>query len=356
MSQKSNLKKKLALTLAVASTLVASASFAATPLRVVATPSPNVFPMLLALANNPNLPVTLVPVATGGDITSKFQAGEGDVLLSMTYTAAKKVTSGAIPDLKLVDVTFWRGFFMLAPTANSVTSFSQLNGKGVLVSGPTSGGKGGGPDLIFQAAAKRAGYTVSNFDMCYTAVNTAAPLFVNQYALNTDPDCNPASTESASGSSMVEPAATGIVMNAKQAGVSISKAIDVQKLFTGYGTAWATTELPHGGVSILNSVLANADSKKEADTFLTAYNNAVNQIAASKGNLRAMKSISDTISTGITTYYGQYGLSIPSAVIMSSLQSGDLVFRSNSSVSSIKAPLNSFLTEVVGTPIPSTFY
>lgn len=58
---------------------------AAAPLRVVATPNPNVFPLLLALARQPALPAVLVPIADGAQIDSTFSAGQGDTLLAMTY-------------------------------------------------------------------------------------------------------------------------------------------------------------------------------------------------------------------------------------------------------------------------------
>jgi len=140
------------------------------PLRIVATPNPNVFALLLAMARQPALPVSLIPIGDGGQIDSTFAAGQGDALLAMTYTMAKKVISGKVPDLQLLRVNLWRGFSELAPSAAGVTSFSQLVGKGLLVSGPTSGGKGGGPDLIFQAALKRAGYGVADFKVCYLPV------------------------------------------------------------------------------------------------------------------------------------------------------------------------------------------
>lgn len=355
-------KQKLALTLAVASTLVAINSWAATPLRVIATPNPNVFPMLLALANNPDLPVTIVPVATGADIVSKFKTNEGDMLLSMTYTAAQAVATGKIPDLKLVDVTFWRGFFILAPSESEITNFSQLKGKGLLISGPTSGGKGGGPDLILQAAIRHAGYNASDFNICYTSVMKAAPQLAHQSPLSSNIECDPFNDSPSFSSSMVEPAASGMIMNSNmigmkgEKGIKLKKSIDMQKLFTGYQNAWAITELPHGGVSIKGYILKNKETLAQSKLVLEAYNNAVDQLSEARGSMMRMHYLASMISSGITKYYGQYGLSLPAPVIMSSLMSGDLVFRSNTTVASIQKPLDAFLTDVVQKKIPKSFY
>ena len=249
----------IALTLAVGfiqPTLAAQTNV--TPLRVVSTPNPNVFPLLLAMKQNPQLPVSLVPVGTGSDIVNAFSSGQGDALLSMTYTAAQDVTSGKIPQLELVSVNFWRGFWILAPKSAQISQFSQLANDGVLIAGPTAGGKGGGPDLIFQAAARQAGMGASSFNLCYLPVMQAAPMMVQQQPMNSNSACASTDSMAPTGISLVEPAATGLVMQSKMStasnAVAINKAIDVQTLFTDYN-AWPHTELPHGGMSVLASVL-----------------------------------------------------------------------------------------------------
>ncbi|HQT25472.1 MAG TPA: hypothetical protein PLK99_02590, partial [Burkholderiales bacterium] len=92
--KRSGLKKLLAIAL-----LLWCGDAISTPLRVVSTPNPNVFPLLLAMSENPGLPVTLVPVATGNDIVNAFSSGLGDALLSMTYAAAQDVVTGKVPRL-----------------------------------------------------------------------------------------------------------------------------------------------------------------------------------------------------------------------------------------------------------------
>ena len=78
-------------------------------------------------------------------------------------------------------------------------------------------------------------------------------------------------------------------------------------------------------------------------------------INATRSPIELMR-ISKTISAGITRYYGQYGLSIPPAVIAAALATGHLVYRTDLSVNDIHGDLNSFLTEVVGSQPPASFY
>jgi hypothetical protein len=153
-----------------------------------------------------------VPVADAAQIDSRFAAGQGDALLAMTYTMAKKVSTGAIADLQLVRVNLWRGFSELAPSSAAITDFSQLRGKGLLVSGPASGGKGGGPDLIFQAALRRAGLGVADFKVCYLPVMQAAPMLAEQQKMNGNPAYDPTFDFRPTAISLVEPAATGMVL------------------------------------------------------------------------------------------------------------------------------------------------
>ena len=329
-----------------------------TYVHIVATPNPNVFPLLLALAQNPNLPAALTPVANINDAVTALTNGTAESLLSMTYTAAQNVTSGKVPGLELVSVNFWSGFWMLAPQSAAITQFSQLAGKGVLVSGPTSGGKGGGPDLIFQAAAKRAGLTASSFNLCYLPVMQAAPMMLQQQSMNSNSSCNAAYATAPTAISLVEPAATGLILDSQTTGGSsglMVKAINFQSLFTGY-SAWPQTELPHGGVSVMNTLINDSSRQAQLQAVLSAYRSAANSIMAAKGNLAAMSQIANTISAGITTYYGQYGLSIPPQAISAALMSGDFVFRTDLPINSVQTDLDSFLTEVVGTQPPSSFY
>ena len=339
-----------------------AASTAAAPsaatLNVVSTPNPNVFPLLLALAANPALPVKLLAVASSGDAAGDLAAGSADALLSMTYTAAQDVSNASVPDLELVSVNFWSGFWMVAPASAHITQFSQLAGAGVLVSGPTSGGKGGGPDLIFQAAARRAGLSASSFQLCYLPVMQAAPMILQQQAMNSNSACNSGDTSAPLAISLVEPAATGLVIDSTSsapASGTLTKAIDFQSLFSGY-SAWPSSQLPHGGMSVRAPALADATKAASVQTVLAAYRSAVDSIMAAKGNPAASLQIANTLSAGITTYYGQFGLSLPAAAIAAALNNGGMVFRTDLAIGAIQPDLTSFLTEVVGTTPPASFF
>lgn len=329
------------------------------PLRVVSTPNPNVFPLLLAMAQNPKLPVSLLPVGTGSDIVNAFSSGQADALLSMTYTAAQDVVTGKIPQLELVSINFWRGFWILAPKSAQITQFSQLVNQGVLISGPTAGGQGGGPDLMFQAAARQAGMGTSSFRLCYLPVMQAAPMMVQQQAMDSNAACDPSDSMAPTGISLVEPAATGLVMQSKMSSASnavpVAKAIDVQTLFTNYN-AWPTTELPHGGMSVLAPVLDDPQRVAVVKTVLDAYRAAVHNLMAARNHPVILMLISRSIANGITTYYGQYGLSIPAPVIAMALQSGNMVFRDDLSIDHVQPDLGQFLTDVVGNAPPASFY
>jgi ABC-type nitrate/sulfonate/bicarbonate transport system substrate-binding protein len=276
----------------------------------------------------------------------------------MTYTAAKKVTSGKVPGLQLVRVNLWRGFSALTPKDMAVTNFAQLVGKGVLVSGPTSGGKGGGPDLIFQAALKRSGFSLSDFKVCYLPVMEAAPMMAEQKKMNSNPACDSSFDMPPTAISLVEPAATGMVMQTlmptSAAATVLSSSVDYQSLFSGF-TAWPAAQLPHGGLTVLNTVLDDVGRKAQTAQVLAAYDAAVAEIATADTLSKRME-IAQIVSTGITKFYGSMGLTLPAPVIAAALSSQDLVMRGDLGVDAVQADLQRFLNEVVGVTVPVTFY
>lgn len=328
------------------------------PIKLVSTPNPNVFPLLLAKARNPSLPVELMAVASGSDIDQAFANEGAEALLSMTYTAAQKVTSGKIPDLQLAQTYFWRGFWQVAPTTANIKSFDDLVGKGIIISGPTSGGKGGGPDFIFQAAVKRAGHTMADFKICYLPVMQGAPMLSQQQAMNSNPACDPSFAFPPTAISLVEPAATGLKMQAmmnSSGATTLDKAIDVQTLFTGYRD-WPASQLPHGGLSARKAVFDNATKAAALTSVMKAYAAAVQEINDATTRPIKLAEISRIISAGITTYYGQYGLDLPPPVIGKALIQKDMVFRNDLPNAAVKTDLQNFLNEVVGNPVPGSFY
>lgn len=324
-------------------------------LRVAATPNPNLFPLLVALKDDPTLPVEIVPVGNGSEIDKAFAGGKADALLSMTYTAAEKVISGEIPDLRLVYVGLWKGFSEVTYRKDHIQSFRDLRGKGLIVAGPTGGGKNGGPDLIFQAALKRSGMTVVDFKVCYMSVMDAAKLLKKRAMLNTNPHCDLSFDFPAAGISLVEPASAGMIMQSLMpfsTAKSMERSIDFQDLFTDY-TAWPTDQLPHGGLSVTGAVLDDPARERVVATVLSAYKKSVDKI--NNANRFQARNISKTISEGIARYYKKYKLDLPAPVIRVSIVRKKLIFRAHAAAS-IQPDLNRFLTEVVGAAPPPHFY
>lgn len=324
-------------------------------LRIAATPNPNIFPLLVALADDPSLPVEIVPVADSKGIDTVFKQNQADALLAMTYTMAEKVTSGKIPDLRLVFVGLWKGFSEITYKQDKITSFTDLRGKGLIVAGPTGGGKNGGPDLIFQAALKRSGMTIADVHVCYLPVMDAVKLLKEQAPLNSNPHCDPSFSMPASGISLVEPAATGLIMQGMMSissGSGMERGISFQPLFTGY-TAWPNDQLPHGGLSVLGSVLDNPEQAKLVSEVLNAYKRAAEKMSTARG-FRAM-GVAKTISAGMAQYFHAYHLDLPAVVVMAADVRGNLKFRADAPVI-IQDDLDRFLTEVIGTSPPKNFY
>lgn len=88
---------------------------------------------------------------------------------------------------------------------------------------------------------------------------------------------------------------------------------------------------------------------------LTAYDAAVREIAAAS-TLKARGEVAQIISAGITRYYGNLGLELPAPVIAAALMNNELVMRGDLSLAAVQADLHRFLTEVVGSAPPASFY
>jgi hypothetical protein len=324
-------------------------------LRIVATPNPNVFPLLVAMADDPSLPVEIVPVADSKEMDDVFKRGQADGLLAMTYTIAEKVATDKIPDLRLVFVGLWKGFSEITYKKDEVKNFKDLRGKGLIVAGPTGGGKNGGPDFIFRAALKRSGMTTADVHVCYLPVMEAVKLLKEQVPLNSNSHCDPSFSMPASGISLVEPAATGLIMQSMMSDSNASgmeRGVSIQSLFTGY-TAWPNDQLPHGGLAILGSVLDNPEQAKLVGEVLAAYKKAAEEIGTARG-FHAMH-VAKVISAGIEQHFQAYKLDLPAMVVMAAMVRGNLEFRSDAPVT-IQDDLNRFLTEVTGASPPKSFY
>ena len=129
----------------------------------------------------------------------------------------------------------------------------------------------------------------------------------------------------------------------------------IQPLSTGY-TTWPSTQLPHGGLSVLASVSNDTTRATALAQVMTAYTAAINQINSAKSNPMALQKIATTISNGVTTYYGQYGLTLPDAAIAAAIMQNELVFRDDLTLTGIATDLSAFLNEATNTTVPASFY
>jgi len=321
-----------------------------TTLRVVSTPNPSLFPFLLALDSNPDLKATLVPVSGSKTINSAFQENKGDALLSMTYVAAKKSISESIEEMRLHSVNYWRGFQTLSYTEENISDMGDLVGKNYLISGPVGTGENGGPDIFFKAAARIAGFNSDNFNMHYQSLNDGVETFSTQAKMDDN--------QLVAGYLLVEPAATGMIMQGQSQDLSIHRSVDMQKLINDNRsyTAWESTELPLGGLSIAVRVDDDPAYKDSITALTQAYNQGAKDLMDAKGNMQTLREYAQIISDGITEHYAEYGIAIPMPVIMGAIQNGELIYKNNIENSTIQQDLDSFIEDVLEQEIDDSFY
>ncbi|NNM82939.1 MAG: hypothetical protein HKL98_10110, partial [Burkholderiales bacterium] len=350
------------------------------PIRIVSTPNPSVLPLLLAMANHPDLPVQLEPVGQGSEIGKAFSRGGAEGLVSMTWVAALQAIRGVAPDLRLVSVDYWRGFFTLAPSSAHLSRLADLGGRNLLISGPVGGGRDGGPDLLFQALMKRQGFDPSrhsentvqitlggdrisvirrfypsgNLIVYYLPAMEAAKVLVSGAKLD-DGSGIPERSLPASALFMADPAASGIVMEGRMQGASMEKIIDVQSAFSGF-SGWREGELPLGGLSLRAAVLADPSRAGDAHRIVEAYEEAAEEIMAARGRPFRMMRVASAISAGVQKYYGQYGMRLPVMVLASALRNGDLIYRTDIKVGDMIPDLERFDEEMTGSAPPASFY
>jgi hypothetical protein len=327
-------------------------SQAAEPLRIVSTPNPNVFPLLVALSRHPELPVELHPVPDAAGIARELQERTSDVLLAMTYTGAQLAAQGKAADLRLLDVTLWKGFSILAP--EGVHSMAQLAGRGVLVSGPVGGGKGGGPDLILRAALRRAGQDPAGLNLCYLPVGEAVPLLLKQQPMSGHGSCS--GNAPAAAISLAEPAATGLLLRSRfDSAIELKRAIPLEPLFAGF-SAWPADELPHGGLAVRAEVLADGQRAASLTALRQAYREGADILMQARGNPLAMLRVAREVSAGVERWFGTWGMSLPMPVVMAALRDGQLMFHTDRPLEGLRPDLSRFLAEVVGAQqVPAEF-
>lgn len=334
-------------TLAVLAACARAAPARAAPaesIGVVSAPNPHVFPLLLALARDPDLPARLLPIAESRDADALLQSGEASAMLAMSYIAAKKRLSGAVPDLMLYSLNFWRGFFQVA--GEDVRAFSDLRGKRVIVSGPVGNGRGGGGDIIFQAAARRAGLDpAADFEVVYLPVaEGGAAVARGEAAAITIPS----------------PGSTGMVMRAELArrpmmaamarlrGVEVHESvplaahIDIQRVFAGFAT-FPDGQLPLGGMAVTERALADTSLRAKLERVRSAYAEASILLTQAPG------AHAEEVAALFQHYYAPLGAGGPPAMLLErSIASGELVYRGDLGPGEVRQDLLAWLAELNG--------
>lgn len=316
----------------------------ASAIGVVSPPNPHVFPLLLAMARDPDLPVRLLPIAESREADALLQSGEASAMLAMSYIAAKKRVTGAVPDLTLYSLNFWRGFFQVA--GEDVRTFADLRGQRVVVSGPIGNGRGGGGDIIFQAAVRRAGLDpAADFDVAYMPFGEgSAAVARGEAAAITAPS----------------PGSTGMVMRAElarrpmmaamarlrgvEAGPSVPLAahIDIQRVFTGFAT-FPEGQLPLGGMAVTERALADADVRAKLERVRSAYAEA-SVLLTQNGGAHA-----EDVAALFQHYYAPLGAGGPPAMLLArSIEVGDLVYRGDMAPGDVRQDLIAWLAELNG--------
>lgn len=309
-------------------------------LGIASAANPHVFPLLLAMSLEPSLPVRLIPIRESVDAEPLFLGGEADAMLAMTYVGAKKRASGAIPDLRLHSVTTWRGFFEVV--SEGVHDFRDLRGQTVIVSGPMGSGRGGGGDVIFQAAARRQ------------RVDPGRDLLVEY--MPAKQGMARVMAGRASGITIPSPGSTGMILRSRMGGMPGSAnatgaaparpprlgSIDFQRVFSGF-PAFPHGQLPLGGLHASERVMNSASGRARLDHVAQAYARAADAF------MRYPERHTPAIVAGYARHFGALGAEAPPPMLLSrAVAAGDLIYRSDIALDAIRGDLAAWLGELLG--------
>jgi hypothetical protein len=291
-------------------------------------------------------------VAESREADALLNSGEASGALAMTYVAARKRMTRAVPDLRMHSVFFWRGFFQVA--GEEVSSFADLRGKTVIVSGPIGPGRGGGGDIIFQAAVRRQGLDPNtDLNVEYAPVaEGSARVTAGAAAAITLP--SPGSTGLVMRSQIAQrPMAAAMArMRGMEVGESVPLAarIDFQQIFSGFRT-FPSGQLPLGGLCVTERALATADQRGKIDAIARAYGEAVTLFMRDPG------SVAGAMSDLFRHYYEPLGAGGPPGELLSRSSShGDLVYRTDIPLSSVRVDLATWLQELTGQAVDAAFF
>lgn len=318
---------------------------------IVSAPNPHVFPLLLAMSLDPDLPVRLLPVAESRESDALFASGDADAMLAMTYIGAQKRMSGAIPDLRVHSISTWRGFFQVVP--EGISNFDDLRGKTVIISGPVGSGKNGGGDIIFQAAARRQGidpardlhveYMPSSQGIARVAAGLASGITLP----------SPGNTGVVMRSRMAQNPVTGAIMRLRSGeqrkSVPLTSGIDFQNIFNGFAS-FPGGQLPIGGLHVSERALAQSEKRIKLDRVAQAYAKAVARLMSDPASHVGI------ISSLFESHFANVGGGAPPGMLITrSVEAGDLIYRSDVSIDAVRSDLTAWLTELIGRDVDPAF-
>ena len=323
------------------------------PPTVVATPNPAVFPLLLALDRNPALGIRLIPAADGSGMLEALKAGRARAMVAMLATEANIALAHPELGAALADVWMWRGFAVLGTQASGIAAIADVRGKGLLIAGPLSGGRGGGPDLMLKAALRHQGVGPQAALSCYMRVSDAASWIADQKPMGDHPNCEPDKDLPASAILLAEPAATALTLMGHLPGrAALGARLPLEPLFPRSG-AWAPDELPLGGlmVSRPESDLPEPASWAQMNAAVAA---AVQEIRGAEGHLWKALQVAKSIARQFDRTYADMTLHIPTLALALSLYDGTLRYRSDRPVASMRTDLAAWIADVLGTDVART--
>jgi hypothetical protein len=264
--------------------------------------------------------------------------------------------SGAIPDLQLLQITTWRGFFAMA--APAIKSFKQLRGKTIVVSGPVGNGKGGGGDVIFQAVARRQGVDpTKELNVVYEPVAQGIQRVLEGRA---------------EAITLPGPASTGMIMRSRfsQSPIGtifdglfgddtesarvrpddrVARAIDFQTAFSGF-RSFPSGQLPLGGLHATQRALDNERKRTALQLIGSAYVRAASKLMSSPTQYAGV------VSAEFEKRFASTGAQAPPPrVIVGAIAAGDLVYRGDIGAKQIETDLMPWLAELVGRGIERSF-
>ena len=292
-------------------------------LRVAVPPNPNMVPLLIALEQQEDLAVELVPVPGVPELAAALQGGQADAGLFFSAAGARLYNKGALAHLRLWSVSVWRALYLVA--LPDVGGLDDLAGKRVLASFP-----GGAPDLVMRAAMRQAGYD-PDADFIIEYLPSAQ---VKQMLLAGKGDA----------ALLPEPQASALIVKAEAQGLKLEVVVDLQ---AGFGAnAWPDGLIPLGATFTTQAVLDDPVRLSALARFEEAYRQAGDYAMAHPDQA------GEIVERGYALHFGGQ---LPARAVTDAIQSGRLVFESRPATE-LRPDLDRFLETIVGQAPDESFY